>query len=87
MKKKTEITNKGKILSTTKAISQPEIKATVIPEIVIAITYKVAEIFSPIAPWNTIVSEENYDDRDAWLIVSNHPIYCLSRLPKYYFLH
>lgn len=77
----------GKTPSRTNVNSHPFTNATMRPEIAIAITYKTSGILSLNAPWKAIVSAENCDDNSAWLIESNHPISCLSKLLRYCFLH
>ena len=45
------------------------------------------DTFSPIAPLNAKQSVANDVANSDWLIVSNHPIYCLSKLLRYSLRH
>lgn len=70
----------------TRVNNQPLANAITKPVIAIAITYKTMGILSLIAPWNETVSVENCDVSSDWFIKSNQPIYCRSKLRRYYFL-
>ena len=71
----------------TKVISQPLMKAIVKPAMNIAIVMMSVETFSPMASWKAKESVANLVESSDWLMVSNHPISCLSKLRKYSFLH
>jgi len=52
----------GKAASRTKVSSHPLANATAIPEIAMAITYRTKGILSLRAPWNAMVSAENWEE-------------------------
>ena len=68
--------------ATTKVISHPLMKAITNPAMNMATVIIIVETFSPRAPWKANESVANLDDNSDWSIVSNHPIYCLSKLFK-----
>lgn len=74
--------NAGIVASTTKVISHPVMKANTKPATKVAMVIIRVEIFSPIAPWKANVSVANFEDSSVWLMTSNHPIYCLSKLRR-----
>lgn len=57
------------------------------PAIIIEIVIITVDIFYPIAPWKANESVANLEANYVWFITSNHPIYCLSKLLRYAFLH